>query len=72
MEHQPFEQDRTDAHEAARPVVQLLGEDVRMPGPEGVDRATARQRVGDEVGRAIDVRPFTVQQPLHEVTRELR
>ena len=71
MKHQAFEQDRIDADETARPVVQLLGEDVRVPGPEGVDRAAARQRISDEVGRAIDVRPLTVQQPLDEVSREL-
>ena len=71
MKHQAFEKNRIDADETARPVIQLLGEDVRVSSTDRVDRAAARERVSDELGRAIDVRPLSIQQLLDEVSREL-
>ena len=69
VEHQALEQDRLDADEATGAVEQLLREHVRVPGPERMDAAPARERVRDERGRGREARPLVAGEALDEAAR---
>jgi len=52
-------EDRADGHHTAGPIGYLLGQLVRMAGPEGEDYPAGGDAFGNEVGGRIDGRQLT-------------